>query len=330
MLTVPAWNAVRSGIASERELNLRMYEMAFAPAIGSIGSIGSINSLPIPSPAVRPHGTRFRCSLATQKDTILSWNVNSLRALLRKRATVLKDLVREEGASVLCLQETKVREELEVQIGNVVDPHWFCVYNSSTGRLGYSGTAIFSERYFPTCQRYIGDPLGDSHGRCTTIELDNVFVVTVYTMNSGENLARLPQRMVWDSVFRQHIRMLRGLNKAVIVVGDLNVARNELDVWNPEYYTGRSCFSEVERESFEETLETCGLVDIYRTTNQLEEKYTAWGHRSESRSSNQGIRIDYALVTDDMVDAVKEVRILDHVVGSDHVPIALDLKKGML
>jgi len=178
--------------------------------------------------------------------------------------------------------------------------------------------------------RYIGDNLGDSHGRCTTIELDNAFVVTVYTLNSGENLSRLPQRMQWDSVFRQHIRRLRGLGKAVIVVGDLNVARKDMDVWNPEYYKGKACFSEVERESFEETLETCGLVDMFRYRNELEAKYTAWGHRSDSRNCNQGIRIDYALVTDDMVDAVKDVRILDQVLGSDHVPIALDLKKGIL
>lgn len=213
----------------------------------------------------------------------------------------------------------------------MVDPHWFCVYNSSTARLGYSGTAIFSRRYFPTCNREIGHYLGDAEGRSSTIELENCFVVSAYAMSCGVDLKRLPQRMEWDSCFRQHVRRLRKLGKGVIVLGDMNVARSDLDVGDINYYKEKPCFSSAERQSFEDTLETCGLVDVFREKNpSLASQFTAYGYSTRVRAHNCGVRIDYALVSEDLVDAVRDVRILDDVDGSDHCPLVLDLKVGIL
>ncbi len=130
-----------------------------------------------------------------------------------------------------------------------MDPDWYSIFNSSTARKGYSGTAVFSRRYFHSVYRAIGHNAGDAEGRVTSIVLDGVVVVCVYTMNSGIGLKRLPLRMSWDAAFRRHIRRLRAQGKTVIVLGDLNVARSELDVYDAEECSGIPGFSDEERES---------------------------------------------------------------------------------
>eukprot|EP00171_Calliarthron_tuberculosum_P016410 IDg16410t1 len=263
--------------------------------------------------------------------TAISWNVNSLRGLIRKNPNAIQDLVQNYGASVLCLQETKLRKELEEEYANLVPQDWTKIFHSSTARLGYSGTAVFSESQFNFVYRCTGYRLGDDEGRATTIELDNCFILSVYAMNSGENLNRLTQRMEWDSALRRHVRHLRSLGKAVIVLGDLNVAHSDLDVWNVDHCTSKPGFTNAERESFEETLEACGLVDAFRLKHPFaSDCFTAWEYRTRSGGHNHGMRIDYALVSDDMVDAVRDVRILDEVQGSDHCPVAVDLFPGFL
>lgn len=228
-------------------------------------------------------------------------------------------------------QETKLQQCHEEDFRSVADPTWHAIFNSSTARKGYSGTAVFSRRYFDGVFRSIGHSAGDAEGRVTTIRLPNLFVVCVYTMNSGLGLKRLAQRLSWDMAFRRHIRRLRLLGKPVVVLGDLNVARTELDVYNPADCLASPGFSETERESFEETLETCGLVDVFREMNPAAGgKFTAWEYRTSARQRNDGVRIDYALVSEDMVDAVHDVRILDKVEGSDHCPVAIDLYPGFL
>ncbi len=177
----------------------------------------------------------------------------------------------------------------------------------------------------------IGHPAGDNEGRLAGMEYSNLFILSVYAMNSGEYLKRLPMRMDWDSQLRRYIRTLRADGKAVVVVGDFNVARNEMDVWDPEIVKGRAGYSDAERESFEDLLETCGMVDVFRKLNPYtNNSYTAWQYRTRARGRNRGMRLDYALVSDDMIDAVDDVRILDNVTGSDHCPVVIDLKKGML
>lgn len=274
---------------------------------------------------------RWVCSCASKTSTAISWNVNSLRALIRKNPNTLENLIENYNASVLCLQETKLRKELEDDFDGIVPKNWAKIFHSSTARLGYSGTAIFSENSFNFVYRCTGHKLGDDEGRATTIELDNCVVMSVYSMNSGENLKRLPQRMEWDSALRRHIRHLRTQGKPMIVLGDLNVAHTDLDVWSMEDCADRPGFTDAERESFEETLEACGLVDAFRLKYPYKSDcFTAWGYRTRARGRNHGMRIDYALVSDDMVDAVCDVRILNNVEGSDHCPIAIELKPGFL
>lgn len=163
------------------------------------------------------------------------------------------------------------------------------------------------------------------------MEFSTFFVVNVYAVNSGVGLNRLPVRLSWDAAFRKYVRLLRSLGKPVLVVGDLNVARRNIDVHDPDTVSKYAGFSKEERTSFEDLLETAGLVDAFRMLYpDHANKYTFWDYRTRARQRNRGWRIDYALVSDDMVQAVRDVQILDHVEGSDHCPVAIQLAPGFL
>lgn len=163
------------------------------------------------------------------------------------------------------------------------------------------------------------------------IEYPAVFLLNVYNLNSGLALKRLKIRLSWDRALRKHIRNLRAKGKPVIVVGDLNVARNQIDVYETESVQDNTPgWSDAERISFEDTLETCGLVDAFRMLYPHQKSYTYWDYKSRARFRNHGWRIDYALVTDDMLPAVKDVQILHKVPGSDHCPVLIELTNGIL
>lgn len=163
------------------------------------------------------------------------------------------------------------------------------------------------------------------------IEYPSLSVINVYSVNSGQSLKRLPIRMTWDQSLRKMIRLIRrNRGKPVLVLGDLNVARHEIDVYNAERVQGRAGYTDLERRSFEDTLETCGLVDVFRTMHPDKRVFTYWDYKSNARQRNHGWRIDYALVSDDMLPAVRDVHILDHVTGSDHCPVLIEVTNGIL
>lgn len=280
-----------------------------------------------------PLATRCCASDATaaKPATAISWNVNSMRSLLRKNPRAIQDLVDQYDPDVLCLQETKLQQAHEDIFANILDGFETVVFNSSTARLGYSGTAIYAKRNCPLMQRSIGDDVGDREGRLIMLEFPGVQLVNVYTMNAGTAFKRLSHRLNWDSSFRKHLRHLHSQGKPIVVLGDLNVARHEHDVHDPNSARKLPGFSDEERGSFEDTLETCGMVDAFRLLYpDVRDRYTYWDYRSKARERNRGWRIDYALVSDNMTDAVRDVKILDHVHGSDHCPIAITLAPGML
>lgn len=205
------------------------------------------------------------------------------------------------------------------------------MFNSSKTRLGYSGTAIYSRHDHIVSHSAINHEIGDDEARVLMMEFSAFTLVNVYTLNSGVGLNRLQVRLSWDAAFRKYIRLLRCMGKPVIVVGDMNVARHEIDVHNARAVAGSAGFSDKERTSFEDLLESAGLVDAFRMLYpDRTGAYTYWDYRSKARQANRGWRIDYALVSDDMVDAVRDVRILDEVQGSDHCPLAIDLAQGFL
>ena len=223
-------------------------------------------------------------------------------------------------------------EEHEKEIQEVLIPKWHHFYHSSSTRSDFGGTGMIVEEHPITYSRHIGHPAGDNEGSVAGMEFTNCYILSVNALNSEENLKRLHLRMEWDSCLRQYIRMLRLTRKSVIVVGNFNVARNEMDVWDEERVSGTPGYSDAERESFEDLLETCGMVDVFREFNPFaNNQYTSWDSNIRHvRDRNRGMRLDYMLVSDDMVGAVDDVRILDRVTGSDHCPVVMDLKRGIL
>ncbi|HEY1074414.1 MAG TPA: exodeoxyribonuclease III [Patescibacteria group bacterium] len=261
---------------------------------------------------------------------IYSWNVNGIRAVLRKDA--FKPFIESEKPDILCIQETKA------QPGEaVIDLPEYKEYWNSAQKKGYSGTAIFSkveplnilhglpdhikEKYDMDSDGY-GDP--DTEGRVLTAEFEKFYVVTVYTPNSKDDLSRIPLRKDhWDPAFLEYCQYLEKA-KPVVFCGDLNVAHTELDLANPKPNVGKRGFTYEERAGFQAFLDA-GFVDTLRMFKEGNGYYTWWSPFGGARDRNVGWRIDYFLVSAALRDKVITADIHPHVVGSDHCPVSLTL-----
>ena len=249
---------------------------------------------------------------------LVSWNVNGLRAAVKKG---FLEFVQQESPDVLCLQETKMKE------GQLtLDLPGYHQYFYSAERPGYSGTALFS-KVEPLCvTRGIGVTEHDTEGRVLTAEYEDYFLVCVYTPNSGRELARLPYRVQWEEAFRTYLTGLRQ-RKGVVVCGDMNVAHEEIDLKNPKPNRGNAGFTDEERQCFS-TLLSSGFIDSFRYFYPDKTgAYSWWSYLYHARDNNAGWRIDYFLVSEDMAPRMADSLILKDVYGSDHCPVALLLNE---
>ena len=261
---------------------------------------------------------------------IYSWNVNGIRAVMKKGVFV--PFMQKHQPDVLCLQETKAeRGQIEIDLPGY-EEHW-----NSAAKKGYSGTAIFSKEKplsivngFPTdfARRFeFADELkrdATEEGRVITAEFQKFYVVTVYTPNAKDDLSRLPLRHKhWDPAFLAYCKQLE-TSKPVVFCGDLNVAHTELDLANPKPNRGKKGFTEEEREGFQNFLDA-GFVDTFRLFTQGNGHYSWWSNFANSRARNVGWRIDYVLVSDALRKAVKAADIHADVMGSDHCPVSVTL-----
>ena len=247
---------------------------------------------------------------------LISWNVNGLRACMRKG---FLDFFKGIGADAVCLQETKMQpHQLELEL-----PGYVQFWNSAE-KKGYSGTAIFT-KHQPLAVTYgIGMPEHDTEGRVITCEYEHFYLVTVYTPNAQQGLARIDYRMAWEDAFRDYLLELDRV-KPVIVCGDMNVAHNEIDLKNPGPNRGNAGFSDQERAAFSRLLES-GFTDTFRALHpDLAGVYSWWSYRFHARDNNAGWRIDYFLVSDRLRDKVETASILTEVYGSDHCPVMLEI-----
>lgn len=250
---------------------------------------------------------------------LISWNVNGIRAALNKG---LADFLSSENPDILCLQETKAREE-QVEL-----PLEFGAYRSfwnSAEKPGYSGTAIFTKEAPISCIHGLGIEEHDKEGRVITLEYPDFHLVNVYTVNAQDELRRLPYRLAWDAAFRNHLNTL-ARTKPVIFCGDLNVAHNEIDLARPKDNRKSAGFSDEERASFSELLES-GFIDTYR--HLYPDKtgaYSWWSYRGGARERNVGWRIDYFGLSPALIDRLQEAAIFPHVTGSDHCPVGIVLR----
>ncbi|MEY4932546.1 MAG: hypothetical protein RLZZ403_866 [Pseudomonadota bacterium] len=264
---------------------------------------------------------------------IYSWNVNGIRAVLRKGD--FQSFLAKHQPDILCLQETKAeRGQVEIDLPDYVE------YWNSAVKKGYSGTAIFSKEQplsvingFPDeiSARYeFADSFGDSssEGRVIAAEFKKFFVVTVYTPNAKDDLGRLALRhRHWDPAFLAYCKWLEK-KKPVIFCGDLNVAHTEMDLANPKPNEGKKGFTVEERAGFQGFVDA-GFVDTFRLFTQGNGHYSWWSHFAKSRERNVGWRIDYVLVSASLKKAVKAADIHADIMGSDHCPVSVTLDDSL-
>ena len=250
---------------------------------------------------------------------IISWNVNGIRAVLKKG---FLEFVSKENPDIICIQETKASPE---QVDLNLDDYPYKYWNSAI-KKGYSGTAIFSKIKPITIENNLQIEKHDQEGRVICFELDNYYLVTVYTPNSKRDLSRLNYRyQEWDVDFLKYLKKLES-TKPVIFCGDLNVAHKEIDLKNPKPNKRNAGFTDQEREGFENYVKS-GFVDTFRIFNKEPNHYTWWSYMFNSRAKNVGWRIDYFCVSNLIKNKVQGARILPEVMGSDHAPIVIEIEK---
>lgn len=261
---------------------------------------------------------------------IVSWNVNGIRAVVRKELFV--PFIEQLDADVVCLQETKAERGQAV-----IDLPQYHEYWNSAEKKGYSGTAIFTKHEpievingLPEdiVHRYEvhGDVFGDPNkeGRVVAAELEQCFVVTVYTPNAKDDLGRLELRhRHWDPAFLAYVKALEE-KKPVVFCGDLNVAHTPDDLANPKPNVGKKGFTDEEREGFQQYVDA-GFVDTFRLEHEGNGFYTWWSHFAKSRERNVGWRIDYVMVSESLRPKVEQAEIHPDVMGSDHCPVSVTL-----
>ena len=247
----------------------------------------------------------------------ISWNVNGLRACVQKG---FLDYFRQADADVFCIQESKLQEgQIELDLTGY-EQYW-----NYAKKKGYSGTAIFT-RVHPLSVSYgIQMEEHDQEGRVITLEFDSFYLVTVYTPNSQNELARLDYRMEWEKDFLRYLKNLE-TRKPVIFCGDLNVAHKEIDLKNPSTNRRNAGFTDEERSCFQ-TLLDAGFVDTFRYFYPDQTGiYSWWSYRFKAREKNAGWRIDYFCVSEGLKDRLRDAKIHTEVFGSDHCPVELDLE----
>lgn len=246
----------------------------------------------------------------------ISWNVNGLRACVGKG---FKESFAQLDADFFCLQETKMQAgQLDIELPGY-DAYW-----NYAEKKGYSGTAIFT-RHQPLGVSYgLGIEEHDHEGRVITLEMDDFYLVTVYTPNSQDQLRRLDYRMTWENDFRTYLQRLDAM-KPVIVCGDMNVAHEEIDLKNPKTNRKNAGFTDEEREKMTQLL-AAGFTDTFRYKYPEQVTYSWWSYRFRAREKNAGWRIDYFLISDRLRDRLEDAKIHTEIYGSDHCPVELDLR----
>lgn len=266
---------------------------------------------------------------------IASWNVNGIRATIRKGA--LHEFVNSYQPDILCLQETKAQQgQAEIDLPEY-EEYW-----NSAERKGYSGTAIFTREKPHAVINGLADELAEKHGladdgygdpmaegRVISAEFEHFYVVTAYVPNSKRDLTRLKLRhQNWDPAMLEHLRLLEE-NKPVLFCGDLNVAHTEEDLANPKPNVGKHGFTDEERAGFQNFLDA-GFIDTFRLFTQGNGHYTWWSPMSKARERNVGWRIDYFLASESLREAIRSAAIHPEQMGSDHCPVSVELDLGKI
>ncbi len=253
---------------------------------------------------------------------LISWNVNGLRAVLKKG---FLDFLNQENPDILGLQEIKISKEVREKIGFNF-PGYNIYYNSAI-RPGYSGTLFLVKEGLVKKLNYfegIGIKEFDKEGRVQILEFSKFYLLNVYFPNANSELSRLNYKMSFNKALLEYVKNLEK-NKAVIISGDFNVAHKEIDLARPKQNEGVAGFTKEER-SWLDKLEKENFIDSFRYFYPKKIQYTWWSYRALARTRNVGWRIDYFWLSKNFTKHLKKSYILDKVLGSDHVPVVLELK----
>jgi exodeoxyribonuclease-3 len=248
---------------------------------------------------------------------IISWNVNGLRAVLRKD---FLGYLSKEGPDILCLQETKATPDDVEQLW----PATYTTFWNSAQKKGYSGTAIFTRVKPLNVTLGLNIPEHDNEGRVLIAEYPDFFLVNVYVPNSKRELTRLPYRQEWDRDFLKHLKKLER-KKPVIFCGDLNVAHTEIDLANPKANVKNHGFTPEERAGFTAFVKA-GFIDTFREFEKGGGHYTWWSPMGGARKRNVGWRIDYFLISSALRPRLKKAFIRPNVMDSDHCPVGIEIE----
>jgi exodeoxyribonuclease-3 len=250
---------------------------------------------------------------------IVSWNVNGIRAIIKKDFVASIEKLKPD---ILCLQETKAQnEEVATALNNFNN---FTLNLNSADRKGYSGTTLLSKMKPITSVNDMGVKEHDLEGRLICAEFASFYLVNVYVPNSGQKLERLEYRKKWDQDFLRYLKNLEK-SKPVVVCGDFNVAHQPIDLKNDKSnYNKTAGYTQIEIDGMDNLLKS-GFVDVFRLLHPDEITYTYWSYRFKSRERNIGWRIDYFLISKSLVNKVKSVKILPEFYESDHCPISLEI-----
>lgn len=251
---------------------------------------------------------------------IYSWNVNGLRAVLKKGT--LQDFITKEHPDILCLQEIKAKPS---QV--LIDLPDYQEFWNPAVRPGYSGTAIFVKQGINVKSVLINNTNSgvNSEGRILTLEFQNFFLVNVYTPNSKPDLSRLKLReKIWDPTFLKHLQQLENI-KPVIACGDFNVAHTEIDLARPKQNTKNAGFTIQERQGINNLLQA-SFLDTFRYLHPHTQRYTWWSYLGNARINNVGWRIDYFFISNSLKTQLKSAEIHENIFGSDHCPISIEME----
>lgn len=251
---------------------------------------------------------------------IYSWNVNGLRAVLRKGT--LQDFITKEHPDILCLQEIKAKPS---QV--LIDLPDYQEFWNPAVRPGYSGTAILVKQGINVKSVLINNTNSgvNSEGRILTLEFQNFFLVNVYTPNSKPDLSRLKLReKIWDPTFLKHLQQLENI-KPIIACGDFNVAHTEIDLARPKQNTKNAGFTIQERQGINNLLQA-SFLDTFRYLHPHTQRYTWWSYLGNARINNVGWRIDYFFISNSLKTQLKSAEIHENIFGSDHCPISIEME----
>ena len=249
---------------------------------------------------------------------IVSWNVNGFRAVMTKG---FSEAFADMDADMVCLQETKLQAGQHDASFTGYQEYW-----NYAEKKGYSGTVVFTKETPLSSAFGIQQEVHDQEGRVITLEYPAFYLVNCYTPNAQDGLVRLDYRMEWEDAFRAYLLGLQ-LQKPVVLCGDLNVAHQEIDLKNPKTNRKNPGFTDQERGKFTELLHV-GFADTFRRLYpEVTDAYSWWSYRASARERNVGWRIDYFVVSEALMPAVKDSRILPAVHGSDHCPVLLEIRR---